>query len=484
MSIDRWLKSPFPSHWWHVGFIVLVAVLVDPFGVNAATSRYSQDVALRLLSPFYASIGDARRRKAPITVVLIDDQTIENSVDQRFPLRYTDSFDIIHAVMCGRPKAVFVDLLFRWRHDNTPHDFKRLVELLSPNDEGWYRNECGDKPPVYVADMLDQPAFRIGSQWDDSTGVIHSDLRDAGVQRLAVNWHGPSGTYPLWLRATETAGNWAPSQHDEGVASPALYLYAKYRGLDIAQLTGFGVDRSMTVAWGLFPATPPAGAESGYAERTTLPQMPLSCSARFAALWGLVVRGVSERLGERLDPSNVEALTRTFHTYHISAAPLVGNPFDGADREGLRRALEGRIVLIGNNFAGSGDQHQSPVHGTVPGVILHAMALDNLFRFDGRPWLEASPILDTDCPLPRWDTIATIALLVSLGFLHARAIREGWSLVRELSLAVVLTVGSAVILAFVFRWPPINWLGVLSLFLVVTTWWRMAHHEEREDRLS
>ncbi|WP_176559821.1 CHASE2 domain-containing protein [Teichococcus rhizosphaerae] len=46
----------------------------------------------------------------------------------------------------------------------------------------------------------------------------------------------------------------------------------------------------------------------------------------------------------------------------------------------LERLLRGRVVLIGTALASHPDRIHSPLHGTVPGVLLHATALDTLLR--------------------------------------------------------------------------------------------------------
>lgn len=65
----------------------------------------------------------------------------------------------------------------------------------------------------------------------------------------------------------------------------------------------------------------------------------------------------------------------------LPASAFKGIGFDAAE---LRAALHGRYVLIGANLAAVGDQVLSPVHGRLPGVHAHAVALDNLISLDGR----------------------------------------------------------------------------------------------------
>jgi CHASE2 domain-containing sensor protein len=52
--------------------------------------------------------------------------------------------------------------------------------------------------------------------------------------------------------------------------------------------------------------------------------------------------------------------------------------------------LKGKTVLIGADIPGIPDTFVSPVHGTLPGVFLHAMALDNLLALQTRYLKEMS----------------------------------------------------------------------------------------------
>lgn len=50
----------------------------------------------------------------------------------------------------------------------------------------------------------------------------------------------------------------------------------------------------------------------------------------------------------------------------------------------LDEVLNGKVVLIGVDLKSIGDNMFSPLHGRLPGVHVHAMALDNLISFEGK----------------------------------------------------------------------------------------------------
>lgn len=57
----------------------------------------------------------------------------------------------------------------------------------------------------------------------------------------------------------------------------------------------------------------------------------------------------------------------------------------------VKTRLEGRFVMIGTALQGSNDRVQSPIHGRLPGVYLHAAALGNLLD-DGAGYKQATEL--------------------------------------------------------------------------------------------
>ena len=89
----------------------------------------------------------------------------------------------------------------------------------------------------------------------------------------------------------------------------------------------------------------------------------------------------------------------------------------------LQDLLGGRFVMIGTNLEGGNDMVTSPVHGDIPGVFMHAMALDNLLTYEGRYKRALEWGLPPALPL-FWLGLLTVlvahALRVSMGGFAAR----------------------------------------------------------------
>lgn len=105
--------------------------------------------------------------------------------------------------------------------------------------------------------------------------------------------------------------------------------------------------------------------------------------------------------------------------------------------------LKDRFVFVGTNLAGLNDAVNSPVHGTLPGVYKHAVALDNLLTLR---W-----------PYP---TVPPRMILLALALVVVVAIEGVREVARETrarprSLAAVLAAIAAVVIAILllFNWP-------------------------------
>jgi len=68
----------------------------------------------------------------------------------------------------------------------------------------------------------------------------------------------------------------------------------------------------------------------------------------------------------------------------------------GLSADDLKHLLAGRLVMVGGQFHASSDWVDSPVHGQVPGVQFHAMALDNLVEAGPEYRRNANMMFDSD----------------------------------------------------------------------------------------
>ena len=370
-------------------FIVALAfaclLMLDPFGIETASALRSEQAALRITAPMYA--GTDR-----VAVVLIDDAFLKR-IGRSWPLGYAEQGRLLRNVMQAQPAGVFVDLLYRQAHGEAPApdaaggetatvrpvddpaDLVRPLERFAATPLVLAAQVRRDlNPDVTPALCPEQPAREREQLLDDES--ILPPLKQWVEQQPAarsialVGWWGCGDRYPLILAGRADGMSPAFALLRAWCAS-APAGRAECAGL--ADETGVVANflRPMVVRWGAYP---PAAQRPFYAA---------GVCQEYAAADGSVPRA------RRLWMSLEQLLLGVFEDLRNSDKPDLALPCPSVnvipasvmwsgDAPAVRDLLAGRFVMVGAAVSGISDWHQSAVHGQVPGVVLHAMALDNL----------------------------------------------------------------------------------------------------------
>ena len=196
--------------------------------------------------------------------------------------------------------------------------------------------------------------------------------------------------------------------------SPAMAMYAAWclRSVDGCGVEGFRRLRARAAAALADKPLPPVSADAP--ERlSALFKYPVDVvwgarpDPQYLALTRAVTgkppacRGAAggwvQRLGEQMTGSRGAgkgALQECPYAQSLGYDRLVSG--EGLQQGDLAQLLAGKLVMVGGQFHASNDWVESPVHGQVPGVQYHAMALDNLVE-DGTEYRRnANMFLDSD----------------------------------------------------------------------------------------
>jgi hypothetical protein len=185
------------------------------------------------------------------------------------------------------------------------------------------------------------------------------------------------------------------------------------------------------------------------------------------------------------------------YTDTVPAEFLFGSPEDV--REIVGPLIKDRIVLLGVAYSGSNDLVPTPIHGRLPGVYLHAMALDNLITQDGGYIRKPPDLQDKDDPgywLLGSLSVASVLEVISIQlmqWIYVR-LRSGEDRIRDRArrpdeeggspflrnLSATMLTGPALLVAMAFSasliawliatvllYPPVNWLGILGVLIVL-----------------
>lgn len=307
-----------------------------------------------------------------MTVVLIDDKTLEDS-GEGWPLPYH-----VHARWLRnigelyQPKAIFWDITFSRRRadDSMPQLLEAFCHLQQQGI------------PVFLATLQDTQT----GAW-----MLHPDLVQPQGQTpcftpVSVRFDPHSvdqlvWNYPLWSNAARWAEQWPASAFQPSAA------------LALAQKVG-------ATAQGVQPQDPPMTMVWG-ADSTPLRPYSNYCRQTPGGLRELVPPGI------RLWWDDQALLPACPYSRAIAMHEMF-NPSDA-----LLEQLQGQILMVGGNLSGANDSVNSPAHHLIPGVFLHAMALDNLLTYGDAYKQALNWEMPPSGPL-LWLGIATV-LLVHIG---------------------------------------------------------------------
>lgn len=456
------LRAPF--HYAAFVAIALFGVLVDPFQWKEISSRASQDLAYRvLIGPLYPT-----HHRKDITVVLFNEATLKY-LGATWPTALGVHAEALKTIREMEPRAVMVDFIFPdHRSDPTVIDLQRQIEE--------YKNK---NIPLYFA-----RAEGTNLDW------IRPDLSEAILTSVTKPVSdGVSRTYePCSLLSVGNPLCACVAGPNEFEACSAD-TRAGFPGSPVALTAAFELfDQNRLPEW--FDVRRPVPMEVVWSNRLNPINDLWMRKQTLSGLEKLCVdlsMGVVDWFQRALFTSEQYSFRQACpYTTTVTAHGLLKAPDDPA----LREIIHGRFVFYGGDLTGLEDSVVPPTHVKLPGVYLHAMALDNLLTFNGRYKRSSMNILDLD--LGASHIGAAIAVLLALivvafarsgpvmsadqttasadarGFAYLGYLWRRWNL--WISFSFIMLVAIVAICLTLYFWPaisPKNWLGYwgLSLFL-------------------
>lgn len=291
-----------------------------------------------------------------ITVLMYDQQFL-GQTGSAWPISYQDHADWLLRLTSDpgtRPKAVMLDITFgQDRADATLPAFRQALCKV--------QNEF--KVPVFLA-ALPSPgtgelAVRSGLGPESGSGEP-SCFTLVGVDYLPDPLDGLAWDYPLTRHRVDGVWKDGPAEPEQKAAQPAYRSAAMAMAQDVAHVALGEEDGRLALVWGLKSAP--------QADR---PDSLSHCKPGAYDAWRYVPGVLRQFVADR--PSPICPYHRTLSMAQLNELPEAA----------LASALAGRYVLVGANVPAYNDFANSPIHGLIPGVHLHAMALDNLLTYQG-----------------------------------------------------------------------------------------------------
>lgn len=391
-----------------LGFMLLAAV---SFGmlwlgdrINAQGMAVTRFMA-KAQAPVSAQLAYPAKGRDAITVVLYD-QPFLDGLGTAWPISYQE-----HADWLGRlvdlpgapPKAVMVDITFGQERPD-PSWAALEQQLCAMHARGI---------AVFLAALPDAATGRL---------AVRRELMDAssrcfalvGVDYVPDPLDAVAWTYQMQRHFNGTA--WVEGPSPDPQAQPAYRSAALAMAEDVAGIARGAHPQPMALVWGHNSAPAAAG------------------TARHCApgerRWSSLVPGLVRQLWE-------DAPTQALCPYHRT---LTFSDIAGLDEAALAQHVSGKYLFVGAQVAGYNDYAQSPVHGRVAGVHMHAMALDNFLTY-GNDYKQSA---EWTLPPPRALLLPGLSAIAAVFLVHL-----GWNFLR----ARLRRRGSALRDAALRRWP-------------------------------
>jgi len=404
----------------------------DPFGLSKQMHSYSERLVQKVTAPFYGSAAQDK-----IAVVLIDKASLA-ARGEAWPPRYVYYEEVVRRIAKQRPTAIFLDVLIedkRAYDDSLAAARQALGETL---------NKTG--VPLYLATL------------DTQNNSVFNGV--PGTQTTLTGWRGYTSDYPLAISPGHFYG-----EHDKQLdpeekcdtsqnRTAALQLYQQLcdQGLQQGCPAHNEADTekqfcdAMVVQWGHHVSKVVterkliSESQCTATEQSISVRIGESVRAFFASLFSGVNEGALKQLRQTCP------YTVTVREEDLSS-------------EKVRNLLTGRVVMIGLNLPGIHDIIDSPVHGQIPGVYLHAMALDNLLTWNTSYYPRKEEQID-------WTLVFTVIFVCwpCVAIIRAQPTRLSVLLRLVAFFSVIIY---TLVLYLVLHRPPPDWLAMLLVFELV-----------------
>lgn len=384
---------------------LLLVLVLDPLGLGAVTDARSRNALYQMTAPFYPETG-----RDQITVILIDDESVAphqgNASDgasevarMQWPPTFDQYNDLLESIELYEPEAVFFDFLFI-----DERGAKKSLENFSNT----IRRMNADGIPVFVAgsEVVRPPGNGSECSVPPGTDILQA-IKKAAAALPYIETEGFGDNYPLFvecdgrvLRAPAMELFMQTCRRAETSKRPAAcsaWNKSPESLREHSEPPGPFAD-VLSVRWGENPSRINANLNPTFYEDARTGPRCFTTSGGFTAQAYRFVRRAVAAFFETLAP--ISDLPCVYHpsvsVKDIFAYQEQGRSLDkeasNEARSILKDLLKGKLVILGSDLSGTHDLGSSPVHGQVPGAMVHAMALDNLLSLGSSHLRPAPPV--------------------------------------------------------------------------------------------
>ncbi|WP_432468611.1 CHASE2 domain-containing protein [Agarivorans sp. Z349TD_8] len=437
-----------------ISLLLMLVFFLNPFGLRSASEKYNEDLIIGFNAPLFPLEAQAQ-----LAVVLLDEAFIRHYAG-RYPVDYSSLNQLLIRIAHYQPKAVFFDILQYYPSSN----YQSLwTERLRKSNQ---------KFPVFMASI---PHMDRSEYFQKDSGLRQSI--SAASQLSAVGWSDYQHYYPLNFQLDGKAYRSAAMDLYRiwCLSEPSVCPYSDEDLVESGRFTA-----PMIVQW----SNQAAENQSDFAY---LPEgvqcQPRTLKAEQSTLIRLYRRLQSLRdnfLALFHSGLSGEALKKSVAYPCPQVLTISATKFFQDDQAAKLRRLQQRLVLVGYGIEGSPDLVESPVNGSLAGVFLHAVALDNLINFGENYWHVPATIdgLGINVSDLIEGILQTIFLYAALYYrFHylensalnavAKPHQHHWKGLIMALLAILLTFLCVLSAYQYLKYGPVNWYAFILILLTI-----------------
>lgn len=302
-------------------------VLADGFGLDTVADKVSRDYGGRYLSESYPTDD------SDVAVVLLNKDYVKQHGG--WPPSFDKYSDLLRRTLGTDPASVTIDIIISNKpSDKLMHGYDEFLRVINQ-----YKKRG---VPLYFA--YDQKAEL-------------ADFYD-GVNTVAIAWDGHEEYYPY---------------SSQDIITPAFRIYKEMLKIELKnQVENQEIDKPVET-FKLY-------REKLQKELNSNTEIDMAINTTVDELMPkddlFVVWGKSSNNQCRL--SQFSCLQKNPYISTLLAVDLLKKRVS----EKAIKKLKGKHVFIGALILGTEDLHKTPIDGAIPGVYFHAMATDNLLKWD------------------------------------------------------------------------------------------------------
>lgn len=398
----------------------------DPIGLSSASEQALADFYLSSSAGIYPD-----ERRTSTAVILTTDSDLE-SLGITWPVSHRHHDQFLYAIGRAKPKSVFVDVFFL--DDRVPTEAVRLQERLR-----WLSCQTA----LYLMVPPDEARTGLSNSWAQFYSSSSEVVGECSIRLVnsSASTIDQSYAYP------STAPN-------AGLRSPAEQVFFDFGPNEDINLEPWHDTRAWQITWSL----PSKRSCDKIASSHLLSEK--SSDACETLERNLIVRA-GRHILNAVSGDRFPHLKNDLSIQDVSPVPIYGVAELANRNSSAFSALRDSHVVYAVNVVGAEDTVEAPVYQAgqsraIPAGLAHAMAIDNLFAYQGIPkgYLR-SPQLKY--------IFGAAAILLGAALFSILSATISWRrriMLLSLLVSVAMLVPLNLVYGELFRLAAINWISI------------------------